>query len=185
MNKIEIDFENTFEFVEYGENLSFVTFYSPLNNGQKELLKVKIKPLNDPLLPNVYNLSFGPIIEFGGVDDKIQLNHVNSNKVFSTILLYALSYIEIFPNVTIGVDGSNDVRAYLYHRMFHTNREYLSDFFITIGVDWYVKLLRHGNDVERDNLGIPVFKPKPEPFDYERKSTDLYRYYMFHGKNLK
>ena len=112
------------------------------------------------------------------------MNHENINKVFSTILLYALSYIEIFPEVTIGIDGSNDVRAYMYHRMFHTNKDYLSDYFITIGVDWYVKLLRNGNDVERDNQGIPVFKPKPEPFDYERKPSDLYRYYMFHGKSL-
>ena len=53
---IKIDFEDTFDFIEYGENLSFVTFLSPLKDSDKVLLKVKIKSLNDPLLPNVYNL---------------------------------------------------------------------------------------------------------------------------------
>jgi hypothetical protein len=28
--------------------------------------------------------------------------------------------------------------------------------------------------------GAPLLKPRPEPFDYERSTKDLYWYYMFH-----
>ena len=101
--------------------------------------------------------------------------------MFSTILLFCLVYLQTNPQITIGIDGSNDVRAYLYHRMFKTNRDYLSEYFVTIGVDWYVKLLRDGN-VETDENGLPHFKPRPEPFDYQRPSANLYRYYMFQLK---
>lgn len=102
--------------------------------------------------------------------------------MFSTVLLFALSFLRKNNSSTIGVDGSNDIRAYLYHRMFLTNKNYLCDVIITIGVDWYVRLLRN-NTVEKDNLGFPFFKPKPEQFDYQRSTKDLYRYYMFHLNN--
>jgi hypothetical protein len=62
--------------------------------------------------------------------------------------------------------------------MFFKNKAYLEEFFVSIGVDWYVRLLRNG-DIERDADGEPYFKPKPEPFDYKRV-RDLNRYYMFH-----
>jgi len=58
--------------------------------------------------------------------------------------------------------------------MFVTNHEYLKDMLITIGIDWYVRLLRD-NTIELDNNGSLFFKPKPEPFDFQRKATDLYR----------
>ena len=88
-------------------------------------------------------------------------------------------FLQENPYTSIGIDGSNDVRAYLYHRMFVTNYDYLKNYFFTIGVDWYVKLLRNGN-VELDDKGNYFFKPKPEPFDYQRNSRELYRYYMFY-----
>lgn len=62
-----------------------------------------------------------------------------------------------------------EVRAYLYHRMFLTNKEYLEQYFVSVGVDWYVKLLRNG-DVERNADRHPHFKPKPEPFLIIRES---------------
>ena len=176
---IKIDFENTFDIVEASEDLSYIVFYSFSKNGEKILLKAKISYLNDPLLPNVYNLAFGPIDENGDIDDFAKVNHADVNKMFSTLLFYCLVFLEKNPNAIIGIDGSNDVRAYLYHRMILTNRKYLFDYFVTIGVDWYVRLLRSG-DVEVDNNGFPYFKPKPEPFDYQRNAKDLYRYYMFH-----
>jgi hypothetical protein len=79
----------------------------------------------------------------------------------------------------IGIDGSDDVRAYLYHRIFRHNIDNLSDYLSIIGVDWHVKLLRNRQDIERDENEIPLFKPRPEPFDMERKPSDLYSYYIF------
>jgi hypothetical protein len=178
---IKIAFEDTYEPQEVAADLSFMTFYSEIKDRSLILLKIKIAPLGDPLLPNVVNLAFGPLLENEEIDDDAKINHLNTDKVFSTILLFALFYLQTNPQITIGIDGSNDIRAYLYHRMFKTNKKYLDEYFVTIGVDWYVKLLRDGS-VELDGDGLPYFKPRPEPFDYERLSTNLYRYYMFQLK---
>ncbi len=59
----------------------------------------------------------------------------------------------------------------------------MDEYFMTIGVDWYVKLLRNKTDIERDYNGNPFFKPRPEAFDYTRNRHDLYRYYMFQLKD--
>jgi len=93
-----------------------------------------------------------------------------------------LTFLQENPTVAIGLDGSNDVRAYLYHRMFCSNKEYLDEYFVALGVDWFVRLLRN-NDYERNADGSAFFKPRPEPFDYQRAAKDLYRYYMFHLRN--
>jgi hypothetical protein len=176
---IKIDFNNTYDPIEVKEDLTSMLFYSELKNEDNILLKVSIKELNYSLLPNVYNLSFGTIDENNRINDKVKLHHKDSDKVFSTIMLFTLMFLQENPYITIGLDGSNDVRAYMYHRMFVTNYDYLKDYFFAIGVDWYVKLLRNGK-MEVDEKENYFFKPKPEPFDYERKSRDLYRYYMFY-----
>jgi hypothetical protein len=67
--------------------------------------------------------------------------------------------------------------------MFRYNSENLSDTIVNVGVDWYVKLLRNGTDIERDSDGLPLFKPRPEPFDLTRNAGDLYRYYIFSLNN--
>jgi hypothetical protein len=90
--------------------------------------------------------------------------------------------LKVNPKVTIGLDGSNDVRAYLYHRMFCSNKANLDEYFMTLGADWFVRLMRN-NDFERDQDGFIFFKPKPELFDYQRPASNLYRYYMFHLRN--
>lgn len=178
---IKINFEDTYDSFEVAENLSEMTFYSEVINSGDILLKINISQVDDPHLPNVYNLAFGPLLDTGVIDDNAKINHQNKGKVFSTILLFALIYLQSNPEIIIGIDGSDDARAYLYHRMFLTNRKYLSEYFVTIGVDWYVKLLRN-NTVELDTDGSPYFKPRPEPFDYQRPTTHLYRYYMFQLK---
>lgn len=176
---ITINFDNTFEPVEVAEDISYMTFYTTLQGGGQTMLKIEVKPLVDPLLPNVYNLCFGPIGDDGEINDSVSVPHLDINKVFSTIILFALTFLQTNRNITIGLDGSNETRAYLYHRMFVTNRAYLSDYFVAIGVDWYVKLLRTW-DIERTADNKPFFKPKPEIFDYDRPARDMYRYYMFH-----
>lgn len=105
------------------------------------------------------------------------MRHKNINKVFSTIILIILTFLENYKNCSVGIDGSDERRAYLYHRMFKSNYETLKEYLIMIGVDWYVKLLRNGS-VEMDELGEPNFKPRPEPFDLKRGNGELYRYYL-------
>lgn len=152
-------------------------FYSPQTQGPDVELIVAIRSINDPLLPNVYNIGFGPSDGAGGIDDKANLKHTDRGRVFSTIIVFAMAFLQQNAGSTIGIDGSDERRAYLYHRMFQSNYEALKDSIVITGVDWYVKLLRN-RDVERDANGNFFFKPRPEPFDFQRKSIDLYRYYL-------
>lgn len=69
------------------------------------------------------------------------------------------------PGLTLGIDGSDDLRAALYHGMFRSNKKYLSPIFNPIGVDWYVRIFRDGR-YEQDENGYYIAKPKPEAFDY-------------------
>jgi len=177
---VKINIECTYE-LALTADLTEATFNSHDKKGNPVILKVQIKPLYYPLLPNVYNLCFGPLKDDGIIDDNAQIFHKDLNKLFSTIILFCLTFLRVNPNVTIGLDGSNDVRAYLYHRIFCSNEENLCEYFVTLGADWFVRLLRN-NDYERDEDGSPFFKPKTELFDYQRPARDLYRYYMFHLK---
>ena len=156
-------------------------FNAPQKDGTLLEIVVQIRDINDPLLPRVYNMGFGPSDGSGSLRDDISLEHLNPGKVFSTVMVLAIAFLERNPSFFIGIDGSDDRRAYLYHRMFRYNSNSLQDTLGLTGVDWYVRLLRSG-DVERDPSGHPYFKPRPEAFDFQRKASDLYRYYLI---NLK
>jgi len=174
---IKINLEDTYEPILINDDITEFKFNSELRSGEIIDLYVRFEKINDPFLPDVYNLAFGPIDSNNVIDDSIKMNHVNLNKLFSTIILFSITFLDHYQEVSVGIDGSNDSRAYLYHRMFESNQEELKEILITIGVDWYVRLLRNGN-VEVDHDGVPFFKPKPEPFDLTRKASDLYRYYL-------
>lgn len=175
---INIDFENTYLPLNMDHDFSTMTFESPQIDGSTRLLLVKIDHKDDPLLPNVCNLGFGPPDGKDSFIDNVRLKHANVNKVFSTVLFQGLCFLEMHPQLTIGIDGSDDLRAALYHRIFRSNKKYLSPIFNSIGVDWYVRIFRDGR-YEQDMQGYYIAKPKPEPFDYKRTRHDLYRYYMF------
>lgn len=178
---VPIDLNNTVEPVFVNNDFTEFIFRSRLVDGADKEMHVLFSKHPDPLLPNVYNLAFGPIGGDGEIDDQVVVRHKDINLVFSSVLFYA--YFFLLANedkgYSIGVDGSNDIRAYLYHRMFNYNSSELADVFYIVGVDWYVRLLRNGTDIERDGEGYPLFKPRPEPFDLERNPADMYRYYMF------
>ena len=181
---IKINFDNTYDLTVavIEKDFSLAEFYSPQINGKSVLLRVIIEQHPDPLLTGVYNLAMGPAVAQLGIDDKIRLRHTHSSKVFSTVILFALAYLTEHSEMIIGLDGTDDLRANLYHSMFIVNRQNLNEYFDTIGVDWYVKLLRNEIEIERKPDGSPFFKPRPEAFDYKRTRHDLYRYYMFELK---
>lgn len=173
----KINLEDIYEPISINNEITEFKFQSELKNNNQLDLYVRFSKIDDQFLPNVFNLAYGPLSDNGYIDDKIKINHKNSNKLFSTILFYVITFLDSYPEASVGIDGSNDVRAYLYHRMFISNQKELHDLIITIGVDWYVRLLRDGN-IEVDSDGVLFFKPKPEPFDIQRKTNDLYRYYL-------
>lgn len=169
----ELNLNDTYSIEYVNVYLTVFSFKSILKDGSQIELFVRITEHPDKYLPNVYNLGFGPLDSEGEIDDEIVLNHSNVGKVLSTVLLCGITFLDAMHIGTlVGVDGSNDVRAYLYHRMFQTNHKNLSKVITSVGVDWYVKLLRNGQDIERDSNDYPVFKPRSEPFDSGRLSTD-------------
>lgn len=180
-----VELENAYDVLwgEINPELSIVEFNAPQKEGGPVLLRVRIEPYGDPLLPGVYNLSLGPPDENGEINDHVRLRHHDSARVYSTVILFALAFLTEYPEASIGLDGSNDIRANLYHSMFLLNRNAVSEYFDAVGVDWYVKLLRNQQDVERDHDGNPFFKPRPEEFDYTRTRADLYRYYILQLKS--
>ncbi|MBO9659741.1 MAG: hypothetical protein J7527_13045, partial [Chitinophagaceae bacterium] len=91
-------------------------------------------------------------------------------------------FLQRNPGYTIGVDGSTDTRAYLYHRMFRSNEISFRELLATFGIDYFVKVLRSG-DFETYADGSVCIKPRLEKFDYHRAANDLYHYYMFKLKD--
>jgi len=179
--KITINFEDTYPPTDIQPDFAEMKFISPQKDGTNVELLVSIKPHPDPELPNVYNLGFGPLDGNDSFLDNVKLLHINNNKVLSTVLFLALLFLKENPKLTIGLDGSNDTRATLYQMMFKSNRNYLKDFFIANGVDWYVRIFRN-DTYEQDKHGNYIKRPRPEPFNYDRTRHDLYRYYMFRLK---
>lgn len=179
---VKINLENTYQAKSVSENLDYFIFDSELDNEDKVELHVLITEHPDEYLKNVFNLGFGPLDENGDIDDKQKLKHKDVSKLFSTLILFGISFLNENKQCFIGIDGSDDLRAYFYHRMFRYNLDDLKEILTIVGVDWYVKLLRNQTDIERDSNNLPLFKPRPELFDTERDAKDLYRYYMY---NLK
>jgi len=175
---ININFKDTYPPINLEDDFLTMTFESPQKDGSNQLLLVKIDHHNDPLLPNVYNLGFGPPNGQGGFLDDVRLKHVNIHRVLSTVLFHSLNFLELHTGTAMGIDGSDDLRAALYHHVFRSNRAYLGQFFTATGVDWYVRIFRDGR-YEQDEYGYYIAKPRPELFDYRRTRQDLYRYYIF------
>lgn len=175
---IKINLNETYDHQSVEEGFFGMTFYSPDTNQANTLIKVELRKHPDAQLENVYNLAFGPLNKNNMLDDKAKVKHADTDKMFSTVLLFGLTFLDEYPGLRIGLDGSSDSRAYLYHRMFQTNRNHLNEYLVALGVDWFVRLLRNG-DVEREENGSAFFKPKPEFFNYERTPHDLYNYYIF------
>lgn len=178
---ITINFEDTILPHYVNHNLTDFRFYTEQKDGNTVELLVQIRDINDPFLPNVFNIGFGPPDGLGSFRDDVSIRHLNPGKVFSTVMVLAIAFLERNPSFFIGIDGSDDRRASLYHRMFRFNSMALGETLLLTGVDWYIRLLRNGN-IERDSDGNPFFKPRPEAFDLYRKANDLYRYYLI---NLK
>ncbi|MBC7758981.1 MAG: hypothetical protein H7069_09000 [Phormidesmis sp. FL-bin-119] len=178
---ITIDFENSYVPLTVDPAFTSMTFNSPQTDGSEELIVVQLQPYPISKLPNVYNLGFGPSDGDGSFRDNVPLRHADRNKVFSTIMVLALAFLQANPDHFIGLDGSDDARARIYHMIFRSNIPQLEEYFETIGLDYFVKQLRSG-DLETDENGAYVYIPFPQSFDYSRSSNKLYRYYMFYLK---
>jgi hypothetical protein len=175
---ISIDLENTYEMFWVSDDFSKASFYSPCKNGSSVLIGIKIEAVENLFFPNVYNLCFGPLDDSEKIDDMARVHHSNLNRLFSTIILFCIKFLQRNPNYTIYLDGSTDTRAYLYQRIFRSNEKSFKETLATFGVDWFVKVLRSG-ELETYTDGSIWAKPRLERFNYRRATNDLYHYYMF------
>lgn len=181
---LKIDFDSLYEIENISPDLKFSSFNTMLDNGNKVPLVVKISNQSHALLPNVYNLSFGPLNAKGKIDDKAELTHGNYSKVFSTILFSALAYLKNNPDHYLGIDGSDNARAYFYYRALQRNFNFLDRHFRMWGIKYYVRITRFGK-TQYDNP-FDFEDIMPYPFRITRgaliSQDHMYNYFIF---NLK
>lgn len=181
---LKIDFKNLYEIDNISADLRISTFNTHLNNGQALPLIVKISNESHALLPNVYNFAFGPLNSKGKIDDKAELTHADYSKVFSTILFSALAYLKSNPDHYLGIDGSDNARAYFYYRALQRNFTYLNQHFRMFGVKYFVRITRFGK-TQYDNP-FDFEDIMPYPFRIEKgaqiSQDHMYNYFIF---NLK
>jgi hypothetical protein len=182
---IKIDFDSVYEFEETTPDLKLTGFNTKLASGQDMPLKVKISKDPHLLLPNVYNMAFGPLNKQGKIDDRAELVHASYSKVFSTILFSAFVYLQNNTRQYLGVDGSDNARAYYYYRAIKRNFDYLDNYFVMYGIKYYVRITRLGR-TQYDN---PFDFQDVIPYPYRIRKEDsisqdlMYNYFMFGLKN--
>ncbi|MBS1661401.1 MAG: hypothetical protein JST68_10165 [Bacteroidetes bacterium] len=181
---VKIDFGNAYKIRLLSEDLRASTFTSDVKDGTVVVLRVEISSQPHVLLPSVFNLAFGPTDSKGKIDDKAEIAHKDYSKVFSSILLAGLTYLTEHPDHFLGIDGSNNARAYLYYRFIQQNFIYLDKYFEIYGVKYYVRISRFGKN-QYDN-----------PFDFDDvvpmndrivkgmviRSNLMYNYFIFRLK---
>jgi hypothetical protein len=89
---IKINFEDTYDPIEVAKDFSFMTFNTIDTIGGIILIKIKITPLESALLPKVSNLSFGPLMANGHINDTVKVHHQNIEKVFSTYCSFIMYF---------------------------------------------------------------------------------------------
>ena len=182
---IKIDFNNTYDIEAISTDLTLNTFTTELVDGSKVALGIKISNQVHSLLPDVYNLSFGPFEEDGTIDDAARLTHADHSKAFSTIMFTALAFLNSNPGKYLGIDGSNNARAYLYFRIIQNNYEELTRYFDIYGVNYYVRVLRKSKDTDQSHpWDVGDIKAIPQVIKQGEiiHPSKLYNYFIFRQK---
>lgn len=172
-----IDLLNTYEPTLVDFQLRLMHFYTFSEDKPVEL-RAFISNQQHPFMPDVYNLAFGPPDPETdtGVLDKIKIRHDDLDKLLSTLLLFAYTYLSDNMNHYVGIDGSCNLRAAMYYRKLQANYGILKSTFSTIAGNKYYIRFRRFNKQEndelddlinhiRDNLDYADIKAIPEMID--------------------
>ena len=181
---IKIDFDDCYPIKILNNSFSLSTFTSVLQTGEAVPIYINISDEPHPLIPNVYNLAFGPFGLNNQIDDKVKLCHQSYSKLFSTIVFTGLSFLERNTGKFLGIDGSNNARAYMYYRCIQNNFEYLNQHLNIYGVNYYLRILRKLKDEddcltfdEEDIIAMPQTINKNGFVKYEK----LHNYFIFNS----
>ncbi|MDR3713217.1 MAG: hypothetical protein P4L51_10410 [Puia sp.] len=179
--RVKIDFNKVYEFDDISPDFNLSSFNSRLDDGKEIPLKVKISNQAHDLLPNVYNLAFGPLNKQGKIDDRAELAHNDYSKVFSTILFSAYAYLRRNPGHVLGVDGSDNTRAYFYYRALKRNFSYLTQHFDMFGVKYFVRITRFGKTQYDNPFDFQEIMPYPYKIgpDDDISQNNMYNYFLF------
>ncbi|HEY9004605.1 DUF6934 family protein [Ohtaekwangia sp.] len=179
---VRIDFENCYDAEPLSADLRLTKFETERIDNSNVLIGVLIGSQPQPLLPNVYNLAFGPMDGNNEIDDQVKVAHLDHSKMFSTIILSALTFLNANADKYLGIDGTNNARAYLYFRIIQRNYDILTQYFDIYGVKYYVRILRKTNDeddgypVDADDItAVPARITKGESVRPEK----MYNYFIF------
>lgn len=182
---VTIDFDNTYEITSVSDDLRVSVFNTELATGQTIPLRVEISSEAHELLPSVYNLAFGPTDKRGKIDDVAEIAHSDYSKVFSSILLSALTFLTDHPDQYLGIDGSNNARAFLYYRFIQRNFDYLDQFFDMQGLKYYVRITRFGKSQYDNPFDFKDIQPKTVRVAKNEsiQSNFMYNYFIFKLKD--
>lgn len=182
---IKIDFDNCYELKDISNDLSSSKFVADLIDDTKVEIGVLISNTPHTFLPDVYNLAFGPVDMNNAINDSAKLTHKDHSKTFSSIVLVALTFLTSNPDKYLGVDGSNNARAYMYFRIIQNNYALLSQYFEIYGVNYYVRILRKTKDSDAshpvDTDDIEAI-PRPILQGEKIRNDKMFNYFIFRLK---
>lgn len=179
---IKIDLNDCYELDDISNDLTSSKFVATLIDDTEIKIGVLIGNTPHNLLPDVYNLAFGPVDANNAIDDSAKLTHKDHSKTFSTIVLASLTFLSSNRDKYLGIDGSNNARAYMYFRLIQNNYEHLGQYFEIYGVNYYVRILRKTKDSDNgypiDNGDIEAI-PRPIKKGEKVSNDKMYNYFIF------
>ena len=183
---VKINFDDVYDINPTSCEMRSASFDTELADGSKKKLMVAISDQAHELMPNVYNLAFGPLKANGKIDDKAQVKHADYSKAFSTILFHARAYLTNNPGHYLGIDGSSNSRALLYYKTILDNFDYLSKHFDMRALKYYVRITRLGKYQYENPFDFQDIKPDAVRITREspRYPEFLYNYFIFKEKQI-
>ncbi|RFM28550.1 DUF6934 family protein [Deminuibacter soli] len=181
--RVQIDFDNTYDIQPLSDDLRISMFTSELQDGSSLPLRIEISSEPHALLESVYNLAFGPLNARNQIDDMVEITHKDYSKTFSSILLAGLAYLSDHPDQYLGIDGSNNLRAYYYYRMLQRNFNYLNEFFEMRGLKYYVRISRFGKHQYENPFDFDDVIPSMSPIEKGHVPALMFNYFTFKVRN--
>ena len=180
----KIDFDELYKLDYASEDLLSYSFNPELKDGKRQHLNIKISGKPHPLIPATYNLAFGPLDSKGRIDDRAEIKYNDYSKVFSTILFTGRAYLIANPDRFLGIDGSDNARAYYYYRAIQRNFRILDRHFNMYGIKYYVRITRFGRTQYENPFDFEDIIAWPTKIEEGAQISQdfMYNYFIF---NLK